>query len=64
MIIVSKFSDVFLKGCVYQKEHPEILMSVNKNLMLSKCISSVKSVEQDRKLWSQICKTNVLRRKK
>lgn len=33
MIIMSKSSDVFPKIAIYQKEHSEILMSVNKNLI-------------------------------
>lgn len=35
MIIMSKFSDKFPKIAIYQKEHPEILMNVNKNLICS-----------------------------
>lgn len=40
-----KFSDVFLKGSHLSKRHSEFLMSVNKNLMLSKYIPNVKSVK-------------------
>lgn len=30
---MSEFPDVFLKVAIYQKERPEILLSVNKNLI-------------------------------
>lgn len=43
MIIMSKFSDIFPKVAIYQKEHPEIPMNVNKNLICSVNICPVAS---------------------
>lgn len=40
---MSKFSDIFAKVAIYQKEHPKILLNVNKNLICSVNICPVAS---------------------